>query len=735
MRPSVEPCQRMPNLAGTMRALLALGLRFARGRDSAWLAGTALTLLSVAVATIALIALLAAPAVVSERKGRSEARLPRSGVDEAIGSRFEQNRVHLGGQVVYVNRLARQRGSALPPGVSEPASSNAWYVSPALTEAVERLPLYRIAFPFVTTAQNIAPNTLEDRGDLIAYQLVDSSEASTRAYEISGFGADSLEGGGVSWARSFGILLFLLLPLSAILWAAARLNSLRKDSRLRSLRMLGVSRGRLAIIAATELVVVAFVGACVGALAVALILPHLGRVNINGSHLNPSDVPLWSLAILAISLMTIVTAALGVGSSHLQLKLETAVPRSRTVRNPSLLWLAFAVATTLVVIVVAWSPLGGNQDSKFTILQIAIPALGISVTAALPLLVREAAKLVNRFGRLNVVSHTALKRVSHLSESAARPARLLSISTFVLITSAVVLTSFWVDLAWSKTYRRGDDKALLTVQPSRDIGSWQPTEGQAPVYAYVPLLSKEGAEFQTLIASCAELEVLNAGPLPDCDERERTLRIVDDGLGLPVAVGPADDPLKITNTDELSLHGLRRFDPAQADLNDTSLGSPIMWYVVVDRALVDDFTAQETSRDPLSIVQRSSLDLLDIAPSPGDRWILAGAVVALVLGLLGSAITSVERALITQEADYRFIILGASRWQRVRRTATEILFPLVIGGAVGATSGVLASAAYREAAANGELRWGMLITIVCLTLLASSTLALFSLPAAQAPRA
>lgn len=734
MRPCLEPFERLLSLASTVKPLLALGLRFARGRDSAWLAGTVLTLLSVSVATVALIAMLAAPRIVDARKDRAEARSPRSGTDQAIGAKFEQNRVHLEGRTVYLNRLARHVGSVLPPGITEPDSSNNWFVSPALKDAAAESQLFHTAFPFVSGAQTIEASTLEDRGDLIAYQLVDASSGSDRAFNISGFGSELEERGGVGWARSFGILLFLLLPMSAVLWASARLNSLRKDSRLRSLRMLGVSRGRLAVVAATELVVVAVIGACFGGLVVALVLPHLGQISINGSHLNPGDVKVWTLTIIAIFLMTAATAALGVGSSHLQLKLETAVPRSRTVKNPSHVWLVIAVAAALTVVVTSWVDGLGTKESKFTVLQIAIPILGISMTASLPFLIRAATNFIVQRRRLNVSGHTGLKRVAILAESASRPARLLSMSTFVLIVSAVVLTSFWVDLSWSNTYRRSDGKALLTVQPSRDIASWQPNDGSVAVDAFVPLLSEQGAEFQTIIASCAELQVLNAGPLRGCDERERTLRIVDDGLGLPLAVGSADEPLELTNSDELSLHGLRRFDPAHVDLNDTELGIPIMWYVVVDRSAVDQFTAEETSRDPFAIVQRSSFDLLEIAPSAGDHWIVAGAMVALVLGLLGSAITSVERALITQEADYRFVILGASSWQRTRRSTAEILFPLLVGGLIGACSGMLASAAYRSAADNGELKWGLLTAIVTFTLTASIVLALLSIPSTRAPR-
>lgn len=710
-----------------MIALARLGWRLARGARRVGVA-TLLTGLASIVATTVLIASLVAPNVLDARQRRDEARQPRA-VDQdqttgATATRYSANLVRLAGKTVRLVEIARADGGPTPPGVSHDA--HGWVVSPELAEWAARTPLAALAFPFAATAPRITRDGLEDPGELLAYSVIPLHDASGNAYPIGGFGSVLPERGGVASTRELTAMLFVGLPLTAVLWAAARLSSQRKDARMQALRMLGLSRTRVAFVGAIEISLIVAIGAVVAAITVAVAVPHLSRFMINGTRLDPADVHLLPAIPIAITLVTLFATCVATGCLWNRLRgTRHTTHTRRSTRTTSAVATAILVVAAVAVAVVG-RPNPTNADRSMSLLGPLIPLLGVAMALALPTLIRLTATAAMATRSLGASTVTALARIRTETETATRPTRMLSVGTFVLVVTLVVLTAFSVDLSWSNPHRRPDNLALLRVSGNSPTLIWTPASTMT--MAVVPVF-RTPDNHELVVASCAELTLINVGPLDGCDTSPRRLTIPE--FGDPITDYPSDLPLlHLTTANEMSFSGMVRVDPTA--IPATLIGQePTHYFALIPRTGIDEFTAIETARNPWIMIQFSSIDLIDVAPDSGGRWIVTGAFVALFLGVVGSGITAIEQAYAARPSDRRFLILGASRRQRRARTAVEVLTPLLPGSLLGAGCGLLAGAAYRNVAKNGSLVYPQLLLACTAASVLAALLALAALPAAH----
>ncbi|WP_341945497.1 FtsX-like permease family protein [Microbacterium sp. LWH11-1.2] len=203
-------------------------------------------------------------------------------------------------------------------------------------------------------------------------------------------------------------LVLLVVPLLSLGGAAARLSARRRDERLSTLRLLGVSPAGVTVATVTESVLVAGAGALAGILGHLAISPLVGMIPFRGEPLGFGAVVLSPLHILAVLGGVLVLAA---GSAIVGLR--------RVVISP------LGVRTRATVSSVHWI------RAVIAVGAIAIAFVLIKVFPSVGSLVATIAVLAGLFGAvlavLNVVGPWVLKvSASRQLRRAEKPERLLA---------------------------------------------------------------------------------------------------------------------------------------------------------------------------------------------------------------------------------------------------------------------------------------------------------------------
>lgn len=144
-------------------------------------------------------------------------------------------------------------------------------------------------------------------------------------------------------------LVLLIVPLGTLGGAAARLSARRRDERLSTLRLLGVSPAGVVAATVLESTLIAAAGALAGVLGYFAFAPLVGLISFRGDALGTAAVILPPLSILAavagVVLLAGISAAVGlrrVVISPLGVRTRADVPRVHWIR---------AVLAVLVIIV------------------------------------------------------------------------------------------------------------------------------------------------------------------------------------------------------------------------------------------------------------------------------------------------------------------------------------------------------------------------------------------------
>lgn len=134
-------------------------------------------------------------------------------------------------------------------------------------------------------------------------------------------------------------LVLLVVPLMSLGGAAARLSARRRDERLSTLRLLGVSPAGVTVATVAESVLVAAVGAVVGVLAHVAISPLIGLIPFRGEALGfaavvlpPVQTAIVVAAVLALAATSAVIGLRRVVISPLGVRTRADVPKVHWIR-------------------------------------------------------------------------------------------------------------------------------------------------------------------------------------------------------------------------------------------------------------------------------------------------------------------------------------------------------------------------------------------------------------------
>ncbi|WP_298040643.1 FtsX-like permease family protein [uncultured Microbacterium sp.] len=160
---------------------------------------------------------------------------------------------------------------------------------------------------------------------------------------------------GLYQALASVALMLLLIPLATLGAAAARLSARRRDERLSTLRLLGVSPAGVVTATVVESTVVATAGAVVGVLGYLALTPLIGLIAFRGEPLGFEAVLLSTPVILLIVMAVVALAAVSAILGLRRIIISPLGVRSRTT-TPRVHWIRAVIA--VVVIGVAFTVLG-----------------------------------------------------------------------------------------------------------------------------------------------------------------------------------------------------------------------------------------------------------------------------------------------------------------------------------------------------------------------------------------
>ncbi|WP_102191984.1 FtsX-like permease family protein [Microbacterium aurantiacum] len=194
------------------------------------------------------------------------------------------------------------------------------------------------------------------QGAVLALPIIAFGIVTTLVLTVIG-GAQSFWGWTDDYAPIYQMLaatalVLLIVPLMSLGGAAARLSARRRDERLSTLRLLGVSPGGVTAATVVESMLVAGVGAVAGVLGHVAISPLIGLIPFRGQPLGFSAVvlppPLIAAVFGGVLLLATVSAAVGlrrVVVSPLGVRMRTAPSGAH--------WIRAVIAVGVVAITVA----------------------------------------------------------------------------------------------------------------------------------------------------------------------------------------------------------------------------------------------------------------------------------------------------------------------------------------------------------------------------------------------
>jgi hypothetical protein len=298
-----------------------LALRSLRHPGDAWARLEAvLSMAAIAVCTLLVLLTLGARQGFSARADRGAWRMPPAAAAEPTARMAVRIETARDRPVVVVDWADLGSATLVPPGLDRPPSPGQVFVSPALETLLADLPADELAGRFPAPPAGVLGDAaLVHPDELVAVVgRAPGDPAVTAArpeLDISGGrfeGPVAIDRLGTRWdsmAEAYTQLatvatVLLILPLLTLGASAARLVAARRRHDLALVRLVGATTTQAARLAAVEALVLAGVGASVGAALYPRVLPLVRHVTVAGG--------VWSLADLWIGPLAVAATVAGV---------------------------------------------------------------------------------------------------------------------------------------------------------------------------------------------------------------------------------------------------------------------------------------------------------------------------------------------------------------------------------------------------------------------------------------
>ncbi|WP_392425343.1 FtsX-like permease family protein [Barrientosiimonas humi] len=521
---------------------------------------------------------------------------------------------------------------------------------------------------------------------------------------------------------NLAVLATVALPTLALAASVGRLSATVRDRRLAGLRLLGVSPAETRLTAAVEAVVAALVGAVVGAVAFVALRPVLAGVRLvtaerTAAQLDPGWLG-WLLALVGVPLAVVAVAVIPVRTD---ISSAVATANRADARRPSL-WraapLALGLALCAVVRIQKPDNLGGAWG---TVVLAGVTLVGLGIVLIVPVFVRLTADLLLRVATRPSLL-VAARRLQAQPAGVTRTVAALMIGVFVVVGARGVLVAFETTPQYLEAKRSLESEQRLWTTASvaetpRAIEEGRALPGARSVTALpVVQLAEPGVDpngsppggyiGNALVATCADLRRVapqlrgcvdgrptNLWPVGDRDLVARaTVQSRSVGAEVPVVGTPVqargEDPLgqNFAMVIPPSAPGIAALLP-RTDRDVRVVAGP-------GRDLIEG-PSPDANHAFLSSADLGSYDFVESLRRA--LWTVAGTILA--LGLLGLAITLIDRALVRRRELTSLRLVGTSPGTLRGAQWWEAALPIVAGGVLSVLAGALAGSAYLTPAA------------------------------------
>ena len=526
------------------------------------------------------------------------------------------------------------------------------------------------------------------------------------------------------------VLVAVGFPVLVLAATVGRLSAGLRDRRMANLRLLGMGRAQVRLVAATETGVAAATGALVGVPGFLLVRPLLASVQVAGRGWPAATLwpPQWAYIAVVLALPGVVVAVAAL-PPRLHTAEALASARRADTRRPAWWRLTpLAVGAVLCGYVKSADVSHGLPGTVVVALFAGIILLALGMVAATPVFVRLLADLTLRVTRRPTVA-IAARRLQ------ARPAAVNRVVSGLLLGLFVVVGARSVLVAFESTpqYR----EAAYQIEQAQSVAGVVDASHASPLVQRMentrhvrrvlslPTLaspctpgdSQQGC-VRAVVATCAQLRALDPG-LRGCIPGKPLVLDSAGGFGsstanlLPLHPTRQGAPVEHTPTVRIppatSLPGdtSRALDGdlewrlwdlgaqiilppdtpglaavvAQTDRTVMVLGDP-------GRGLADELAAAGV--DQFTAPDFANYDF--VAQLRALVWAIAAVVLS--VGLLAFAVAAVDRAVTRRREVTALQLVGVPRTMLRRTQWAEAAVPLALGSTLAIALGLLAGATY-----------------------------------------
>lgn len=523
------------------------------------------------------------------------------------------------------------------------------------------------------------------------------------------------------------LLALVVVPVAALLLAVGRLSSTVRDRRLAALHLLGVSRARLALVAAVENGIPALLGAGLGAVGFVVVrgvLEHLLdpvlRAPISGG---------WRLAavVLGVVVLSVVLAL----ASFRRLD-DPRAATSESARPRLSLWRLAPVPVALACFgILLTTPPDEVDDATVVALLVGLAASGVAVVLVTPLVSSRVSGALTRAG--GVPALLAGRAVQTQPAATGRRVVALGLTVFVAFAAAGYLGVYesTPHLAYAiHSIEEGPQRMFVTAGDSREdlrdevLPAMERVDGVLDAelsYAVDPATCAEGDGSDcpsVYVGTCERLE--RAIVVAGCRD-DQAAWIVHDGVGdaSPAWAPERVDTLLLADRDSGATYTVPL--PGEMTQDDDAVTSqrPLggaSYDVFVPQGLADGWGVRVSGAELTALggpdVRERLLAVVDAHGAWGDVpelhdyrqvvtvrttvWSVVGIAVA--VSLLTYGLTTIDRARERRRGRARLVAVGVPARALRRAQALAGALPLVVAVVVGTGLGVVATAAYSHVA-------------------------------------
>ena len=668
-----------------MNATLWLGRRFALLGDRAARTRTILNAIGVAVGVALVLLTLTALPSLSGRDHRSawhatSAATPTSAADRALWLATPD---HFLGQDLFVVQVAALGPRPpVPPGLARLPGPGDVVVSPALRDLIAATPYDALGARFPGTAGSVlGPAGLAYPEELVA--IVGRTPEQLRAVgasEVSGIAASAPGALDVPVVRVLLTIgaIGLLVPVIVFIATAARVSAARREQRYAALRLVGGTRGQVAVMAAVETSIGAIGGTALGWLAYQAARPVVARTfTFDGAHFMSADVHAPTVPqILVLLGVPLLCAAATVVSLRAAQVTPLGVTRRARTRRPGWWRLTPVAAGVAGLVTIASTDLTDTTRSSVTTAQLLIGgtfgSLLLGLILAGPLLCSLVARALSRFSR-RLPELMAARRI------AADPYTTFRAVSGVAV-AALVATMFAGSAAGVGANLDRPDQDALRADAVEILLDGHPD---------VPLLAALAATPDVLRTVVARQDPAAPDAIAvSCPDLAAAVNIACPGP--PSAFGRIPP----------GLGGIRRLDPP-----DLALPVHAIYVVTGDSSLTTEEVRTlaarlapgapvSTGRDLVEL-DRRQLTELEAGLQAGLIFVLLVAAASITLGVVAG--------LLDRRRPFALLRATGIQLRELRRMVLlETALPLAVTGVFGIALGLATSAAVASA---GSQRW------------------------------